>query len=140
MDHFQDSNAATDDFDAWDDMEENYFDASDDVVSKPTSKLSETENPFDDGGEPDFAGWLAAQAQKKSGAGKSLPKGLSKPSSNTGSSGRPSATLRSASTGTATLKKIGASVAKPPAKAVPVKKIDTAPKATDDDDGWGEGW
>ncbi|KAF1358769.1 ARM repeat-containing protein [Lizonia empirigonia] len=42
------------------------------AVSKPASTT-----PFDDQGEPDFAGWLAAQSQSKS-AKNALPKGLSK--------------------------------------------------------------
>lgn len=42
------------------------------AVSKPASTT-----PFDDQGEPDFAGWLAAQSQSK-GAKSALPKGLSK--------------------------------------------------------------
>ncbi|KAJ8123042.1 hypothetical protein ONZ43_g908 [Nemania bipapillata] len=79
--------------------------------------------PFDDDSEPDFAGWLAAQAQKKTpGAAKSLPKGLAKNSSAT--SKKP-LTSRSAS------------AAKPAAS----KKIDMKPKETGgDDDGWGDGW
>ncbi|KAK6217588.1 hypothetical protein QIS74_07702 [Colletotrichum tabaci] len=76
--------------------------------------------PFDDGAEPDFAGWLAAQSQKKGNSSKPLPKGLAKSS-------------------TAAAKK--PLVAKPAAKPVVAKKIDMKPKqAEDDDDGWGEGW
>nr|CEG03179.1 unnamed protein product [Fusarium acuminatum CS5907] len=69
--------------------------------------------PFEDG-EPDFAGWLAAQSQKK--PTKSLPKGLSKASA----AKKPAA--------------------KPAAKPVAAKKLDMKPKDTDDDDGWGDGW
>ncbi|EAQ85827.1 hypothetical protein CHGG_07080 [Chaetomium globosum CBS 148.51] len=82
---------------------------------KPTS-ASASATPFDDGSEPDFAGWLAAQAQKKTGA-KGLPKGLAK----TGG----------------TAKKT--TVAAKPKAAAPAKKIDMKPKQTDEDDGWG-GW
>ncbi|PHH88597.1 hypothetical protein CDD83_7324 [Cordyceps sp. RAO-2017] len=73
--------------------------------------------PFDDG-EPDFAGWLAAQAQKKKpGANKPLPKGLTK--------------------STATKK----AAPRPAAKPIVAKKIDMKPKETEDeDDGWGDGW
>jgi len=73
------------------------------------------ETPFDDA-EPDFAGWLAAQAQKKKPGGKPLPKGLSK---------------------STTTKKPTPKVA---AKPVVAKKIDMKPKDTEDDDGWGDGW
>lgn len=73
--------------------------------------------PFDDG-EPDFAGWLAAQTQKKKlGGNKTLPKGLSK-----------STTAKKPTTKLAT-------------KPVAAKKIDMKPKETEnDDDGWGDGW
>ncbi|KAK4138828.1 ARM repeat-containing protein [Trichocladium antarcticum] len=76
--------------------------------------------PFDDGSEPDFAGWLAAQAQKKSG-GRALPKGMGK-------------------------KAVPASVSKTGAGAAAAAKtkkkktaIDMKPKETEEDDGWG-GW
>lgn len=96
--------------------------------------------PFDDGAEPDFAGWLAAQAQKKksplgsSSAGggvKALPKGLAPKSSS--------------STSTIASKKptVAGAVAKPksaPAPAPAKKKLDMKPKETDDDDGWDNGW
>ncbi|TGJ84023.1 hypothetical protein E0Z10_g4737 [Xylaria hypoxylon] len=92
-----------------------------------TSKLAKktpivTSKPFDDGSEPDFAGWLTAQAQKKNpGSAKPLPKGLAK---NSAATKKPLAS-RSAST----------------TKPVVSKKIDMKPKETGgDDDGWGDGW
>jgi SCY1-like protein 1 len=94
------------------------------AFSKPAAKKEPTvaSTPFDDGSEPDFAGWLAAQAQKKSGAGgKPLPKGLTK------------------STASAASKKPLAA-SKPKPKPVVAKKIDLKPKETGDDDGWGDGW
>ncbi|KAH7025763.1 armadillo-type protein [Microdochium trichocladiopsis] len=77
---------------------------------------------IDDGSEPDFAGWLAAQSAKKTGGvGKPLPKGL----------GKSSTTVAKKPTTTA--------ASKP--KPVVAKKIDMKPKDTgDDDDGWGDGW
>ena len=82
---------------------------------KPSSGLSTTSkpnaNPYDDGGEPDFAGWLAAQSKAKSN--KPLPKGLSKPAATT---------------------------SKPKTVVAPAKKIDTTPKDEDEDDGWGDAW
>lgn len=114
--------------DAWGDMEEeSFFDAPSEATPK-TSTLSAA-NPFQDDGEPDFAGWLAAQAQKKPGAGKPLPKGLAKPA------GRVATTDSVSGVGA---KKAAVTAVKP--KPVVAKKIDTAPKATDDDDGWGDGW
>ncbi|EOO02598.1 putative scy1 protein kinase protein [Phaeoacremonium minimum UCRPA7] len=131
---------AEDDADAWGDMDDGgddgFFDASNDsqpqslsssttVPKKSTSGSRTTSGgsaaPFDDGAEPDFAGWLAAQAQKKSGPGKQLPKGLAKP------------------TGSLAAKK-PATVTKPAAKPIAAKKIDLKPKETADDDGWGDGW
>jgi SCY1-like protein 1 len=133
--YFQDA-ADDDEDDAWGAMEEEaFFDANE---SAPKTAVSST-NPFDDQGEPDFAGWLAAQAGKKPGA-KPLPKGLAKASTSTNGT-RPGA-VRSSTTGSvgvaAAKKTTGVTVK---SKPVVAKKIDTAPKATDEDDGgWGDGW
>ncbi|KAL2758230.1 hypothetical protein ACRALDRAFT_1074908 [Sodiomyces alcalophilus JCM 7366] len=116
------------DTDAWGDMadEDTFFDTSTEPAAvRPTSSSSSratptSATPFDDGAEPDFAGWLAAQAQKKSGAKKPLPKGLTKSSSST-TAKRPT-------------------VAKPASRPIVPKKIDMKPKDTGDDDGWGDGW
>ena len=92
---------------------------------------------FDDGGEPDFAGWLSAQAQAKSKA--PLPKGLMKPS-NPGSS-RPGAprisTTGSAGLGSGT-KKLANTPSKP--KPMPAKQINTKPKESSAEDDWGDAW
>ncbi|KAK8920798.1 hypothetical protein H634G_00129 [Metarhizium anisopliae BRIP 53293] len=103
--------------DAWGEMGDD-----DEVIpSSTTSKAPEKTVPFDDGEEPDFAGWLAAQAQKKKpGSAKPLPKGLSK--------------------STATKKPAAKPAPKTAAKVPAAKKIDMKPKETDDDDGWGDGW
>jgi SCY1-like protein 1 len=100
------------------------------ATNKPAASPSASATPFDDGSEPDFAGWLAAQAQKKksavlggSGGSKPLPKGLAK----SGTSGSASTTSKKTTT-----------VASRP-KPAPAKKLDLKPKETDDDDGWG-GW
>jgi len=124
-----DNNAADDGTDAWGDMgdDDGFFDAPEDEretfpkKSPPASSIA-----YDDGGEPDFAGWLAAQSQKKSG-GKPLPKGLAKSKSPT------SGALKSTSSAT----RIASS-----SKAAPAKKIDMKPKETDmDGDAWGDdGW
>ncbi|KAG0651807.1 scy1 1 [Hyphodiscus hymeniophilus] len=136
QDYFQDSNPAEDDMIAWGEMEEeSFFEAPSEAIAKTST--SSTVNPFQDDGEPDFAGWLAAQ-QKKPGAGKPLPKGLAKPAAN---GGRPVTAGRAATTGSvggAGAKKAAVTTAKP--KPLVAKKIDTAPKATDEDDGWGDGW
>ncbi|KAJ4302311.1 Nuclear aminoacylation-dependent tRNA export pathway component [Collariella sp. IMI 366227] len=105
--------------------EDTFFEADDHPKPSSSSRVPSSSSrktpaaasstPFDDGSEPDFAGWLAAQAQKKSGA-KALPKGLSKASGTS-----------SAATG-----KKPAVVAKPKTvpKTVVKKKIDTKPRET----------
>ncbi|RDW91424.1 hypothetical protein BP5796_02589 [Coleophoma crateriformis] len=124
-----------DDGDAWGDMDgDSFFDAPTETPKVSTTSKSAA-NPFEDNGEPDFAGWLAAQAQKKPGA-KPLPKGLGKPANG---AARPAAPARISTTGSigTSAKKAAAPVVKKP---VVSKKIDTAPKADDGDDGWGDGW
>jgi len=123
-DYFQDApDIGVDDLDAWGDMEEDsFFDATSEKPKfKSTPAVSTT--PFDDNGEPDFAGWLAAQTQKKPGA-KPLPKGLAKP----------------ATSASIAAKKVPIVAAKPVSKPVVAKKINTTPKDTGNDDGWGDGW
>ncbi|PMD43945.1 ARM repeat-containing protein [Hyaloscypha variabilis F] len=140
-DYFHDADAGDVEIeidDAWGNMEEDpFFEAATDASK---AKDIGTANPFEDDGEPDFAGWLAAQAGKKAG-GKPLPKGLAKPAN--GSTARPAA-ARAASTGGvaglgAGAKKAATTTALKP-KPAPAKKIDTAPKETGEDDGWGDGW
>jgi SCY1-like protein 1 len=105
--------------DSWGDMadDDGFFDAPTDAKPK---KTVEVPTPIDDGSEPDFAGWLAAQANKKAGAGKALPKGLSK--------------------GSAAKKPAARPASKPAPKPVVAKKIDTKPKDEGDGDAWGDAW
>lgn len=126
--------------DAWGDMEEeNFFDAPSEAP-KVTKPAPPTVSAFDDGGEPDFAGWLAAQSQKKPGA-KPLPRGLAKPVVR--DLGRPGAAGRASSAGNLGIAGAKKTVVAAP-KAIPkptvVKKVDTKPKDTGEDDGWGDGW
>ncbi|KAI2640101.1 armadillo-type protein [Xylaria nigripes] len=83
--------------------------------------------PFEEDSEPDFAGWLAAQAQKKNpNKSKPLPKGLAK---------NPSSTLSK----TSLASKTASNPATKPATTI--KKLDMKPKDTGaDDDGWADGW
>ncbi|KAI9873825.1 MAG: hypothetical protein M1830_010557 [Pleopsidium flavum] len=122
---------------AWGELgEEPFFDAP----SEATSTKSSTPAPsFDDGGEPDFAGWLNAQTQAKSK--KPLPKGLSKSSAST--NGRPVAAGRTTTTGSvgsgAGAKKLASTTTKP--RVTVPKIIDTKPKdEADEADGWGDAW
>ncbi|KAL3460753.1 armadillo-type protein [Aspergillus heterothallicus] len=120
---------ADDVYDAWGAMEDEDEDGwgnNQDPFNAPaaapakavaTLKPKASPVPYDDGGEPDFAGWLAAQSKAK----KPLPKGLN--------SSRPATISRTSSPST---------VSKP--KATPAKKINTKPKDEDEDDGWGDAW
>jgi len=150
-DYFADPDAGADNMEAWGDMEEDsLFDASTEATpvapTSTTSKPKAAATPFDDNGEPDFAGWLAAQSQKKPGS-KPLPKGLAKSATSTPAvhTTRPPAP-RVATTGKVGprtgIKKVGSTVAVPTTSVKPViaKKIDTTPKVADDDEGWGDGW
>ena len=117
---------ADDVFDAWGAMDDDDEDdrRSEDPFSLASNSraspgLSTTSKPspvpYDDGGEPDFAGWLAAQSMAKSK--KPLPKGLSKTSTT-----------------------VSKPVTTKPKVVAPAKKIDTKPKDEEEDDGWGDAW
>ena len=130
---FGEAQAEDDEIDeAWGEMgEDSFFDA---LVTPAITSPTPT---FDDGGEPDFAGWLSAQAQAKSKA--PLPKGLSKAPAS--SSGRPAAarltTTGSVGSGAGT-KKLSTTTSKP--HIVKAKEIDTKPKDSTVDDDWGDAW
>ena len=141
-DYFPEANAEEAFDDTWGNMEEdNFFDSPGETpktgskpTTKPATKPAPSAKPFEDDGEPDFAGWMAAQAGKKPGV-KALPKGLAKSTTS-----RPLTTNRTASTGG-----IGGVGAKKAAAVKPKplvsKKVEPAPKSkADDDDGWGDGW
>lgn len=115
-------------FDAWGAMDDDEKDIDPFTAAvsspKPTSPEPTTAKapavPYNDGGEPDFAGWLAAKNQAK--AKNPLPKGLGK----------------TASTNSAPTRTTVASAK--PKTVVPAKKIDTRPKDEDVDDDWGDAW
>ena len=127
----QDENDEVDD--AWGDL------AGDSFFDAPSENVKPVPPSFDDGGEPDFEGWLNAQAQAKSKPRGQLPKGLAKPFPAT-SNGRPPA-VKSTTTGSvgsgAGTRKLATTVMKP--KVVPVRAIDTKPKEDAADD-WGDAW
>lgn len=118
--------------------EDEFVDAPSDTASlAPPQKASAPTivASFDDGGEPDFEGWLKAQAQAKSKG--PLPKGLAKPS--TQANGRSgitrTITTGSVGSGVGTKKLVGTTI-KPKPSAT--KVISTKPKDADDD--WGDAW
>ncbi|CAI6338211.1 unnamed protein product [Periconia digitata] len=91
------------------------------------STTTSTSKPFEDEGEPDFAGWLAAQNQTKKPAAKVLPKGLAKSGAAAKKpivGGRPTAS--------ATRK-----VVVPPKKEVKKEEVKSN---EDEEEGWGDAW
>ena len=121
---------------AWDELAEDAsFDTPAEAKPNPAPPVS-----FDDGGEPDFEGWLKAQAQAKSKA--PLLKGLAKSSANVDSvsNGRQAVT-RTITTGSmgagVGTRNLANTVAKPK-PATPKAIISTKPKEADDD--WGDAW
>ena len=129
---------AEDTLDAWgtmDDEEDSFFDAPARTKAMATTKSV----AYDDGGEPDFAGWLAAQSKTKSG--KPAPKGLTK-AANGGLAAKPTAT-RSMSAGPPAAANGPKQVAKAASRTViaPKKEV-PKPKEPDPtaDDDWGAAW
>lgn len=128
--------AESEDFgDGWGDTDEPQDDAAD-VWGEPitgsaqqTSSASHSSKPstassaqYDDGGEPDFEGWLNAQAAAKQQSKKPLPKGLAPKK-----------------TATSTVKPAVASVKKTVAANKPaVSKPPSAPAEEEED--WGDAW
>ncbi|KAF2280595.1 ARM repeat-containing protein [Westerdykella ornata] len=98
----------------------------------PTVASSST-TAFDDKGEPDFAGWLAAQSSSKKPLKSPLPKGLSKSTGAT-KTARPSIAGRSNTTGTTGTRKIGVAPKK-------VEKAKVEEKQNEDEEeGWADAW
>ncbi|KAF2127417.1 ARM repeat-containing protein [Dothidotthia symphoricarpi CBS 119687] len=98
------------------------------AVSKPPTSTTS----YDDKGEPDFAGWLAAQSQTKKVTSKPLPKGLGKPTASTLKSARPTVSVRASTTGSMAKKAVVA-----PKKEV--KHVETKGKE-EEEEGWGDAW
>lgn len=129
--------------DAWGDMaEESFFDAPSESTPEPAIATAPKPTPiaaFDDGGEPDFEGWLKAQMQSKTKLKQALPKGLVK----SATQNKPAALARINSTGTSGL---GAAAKQLPI-TTPAKpevtsstSISTKPKDGAADDDWGDAW
>lgn len=124
---------------AWGDMaDESFFDAPLQQKSAVEPKPSEPFSLVDDGGEPDFVGWLNAQNQTKTK--KPLPKGLSKPASLPNNR---QAAIRSTTTGQvgsrSGAEKV-ASVISTASKIPSATAINTKPKEPAADDDWGDAW
>lgn len=124
--------------DGWGDMEDDPADSWADDLEKSSqapshsTKTSTSTAAFDDGGEPDFEGWLNAQAAAKSQSKKPLPKGLAKkPTTPAVTAARSAAAARTSSV----VKAAATSVASSRPKATESKSA-----AEEDDDGWGDAW
>lgn len=121
--------------DAWGDMDDdgdNFFDAPATKKAMATAPVDD----FNDHGEPDFAGWLAAQNKSKSA--RPLAKGLGK-ATNGASPGPRSGPTRSISSGPVTTadKKV-VPVLTRKALSPASRKIDLKPKpVVNDEDDWG---
>lgn len=114
--------------DAWDQDDEQAEDKADEDTffdTAPAPAPAPAPVPYDDGGEPDFAGWLAAQSKAK--AKKPLLTKKSASASNKDLPTRSTGTSKTPATTTRTSK--------------PAKIIDTKPKeAEGEEDGWGDAW
>ncbi|KAH7355616.1 armadillo-type protein [Pyrenochaeta sp. MPI-SDFR-AT-0127] len=106
-------------------------DEEEDPWGAPSISKSTATTSFDDKGEPDFAGWLAAQSTAKKVTKNPLPKGLAKPTSS--STARPTIGARASTTGSTAAKKV---------VAAPKKEVKKpAPKANEEEEeGWGDAW
>jgi SCY1-like protein 1 len=122
--------------------EDTFFDA---VASRKRTPSPGPALAFDDGGEPDFAGWLAAQSQAK--AKKALPKGLTKSTASSSAplNVRPGLADRTTSTGSmgsgVGARKLAGTTAKPKMTAPVAIKAEVKmkqPEITEDD--WGDAW
>ncbi|KAG8528037.1 uncharacterized protein KY384_006953 [Bacidia gigantensis] len=121
---------------AWGELaEDSFFDATSDALAQPEVASSELV-AFDDGCEPDFEGWLNAQAQAKLKPKGPLPKGMSKPLP--ANLARPtvikSTTTGSIGSGVGTKKLSTTTLRKP----VSTKEVVAKPAEVDDD--WGDAW
>lgn len=131
--------------DAWGDMaEDSFFDAPSESKAEPAISTAPTPTPtpiaaFDDGGEPDFEGWLKAQMQSKTKSRQALPKGLVK----SATQNKPAAPVRISSTGNSGLgagaKKLPITTAAKP-KVTSSTLISTKANHGAVDDDWGDAW
>lgn len=120
--------------DGWGEMDDNDTSVADAWGAEPDlTPAASTQNtrpgmPYDDGGEPDFEGWLNAQAAAKVKNNKALPKGLVKKAPVVKPvQSKPQSTVKPSVTTSRTV---------PAKKAQPEKRQEVV----EDDDDWGEAW
>lgn len=107
------------------------------AIKAATTAASTLAAAFDDSasGEPDFAGWLNAQAAAKSASKKPLPKGLAKSTTTKPKTTASIGARKNVIGGTS-----GAAASAAARKAAEVKKPPEKPKQEEDDGGWGDAW
>lgn len=138
----EDPSLADEAVDAWATMDD--FEEPPTAPKQPRDSI-ESLVPYDDSGEPDFAGWLAAQTQSK--AKKPLPKGLFTKSNNSNQK-KPVVTSRVITRGSIESRVVPGNslrpAAAPTSQPTPVSKtVDTKPKDEgmgEEDDAWGAEW
>ena len=120
--------------DGWGEMEDDPAESwADDLENASqakthTAKTSTSSVAFDDGGEPDFEGWLNAQAQAKTQSKKPLPKGLAKKSATPARSVVAAKSSLAVKAATSTM------------GTKPNKRSESKTSVQDDDDDWGDAW
>ena len=124
-----------DDWGAMDDDDDGAADAWGEVADStpPVAPTKASTASFDDGGEPDFEGWLNAQAQAKTKTKNPLPKGLAKSKPVSAAAASRPIVARSASASVTTK-------SKPVAKPAPSKPVKAAPKEEEEEEDWGSAW
>ncbi|KAF2399120.1 ARM repeat-containing protein [Trichodelitschia bisporula] len=119
---------------AWGDGEAAWGEETDPFTAPTSQNTSVTSNPFEDKGEPDFAGWLDAQAKSK--VKTFLPKGLTK-----SVAAKPTLKPKANSTNPVGSKKSATVTSKP--RAAPAKQVTKLEKKKEDDEedaAWGDDW
>jgi SCY1-like protein 1 len=125
----EDFDAAWGEFGDGDEEGNTFFDALGGENTSANSKPATSPTPFDDGGEPDFAGWLNAQTKAKTK--QPLPKGLNRtgPKTPTGTTTKAAPNRKGIPTRPAPQKALSSPV------SIAEKKISTKPK-DEEGDGW----
>ena len=95
---------------------------SQDTIQTPKSSAASVS--FDDGGEPDFEGWLNAQTQAKAQSKRQLPKGLVR---------KPAATVKAPA-----ITKSNVAVKSAPPSGTSKSGAPAEPEEEDDE--WGDAW
>lgn len=126
----------------WGDLDETVADTWGDPEDTPRTveTVVTSSAAFDDQGEPDFAGWLNAQAQAKTKTKNPLPKGLSKAKSATITAPRASSVGVVAAARTPAVASTARAIPAKPAAGKLTPSKPAATTITDEDDDWGDAW